>query len=134
MIPKAIIFCCNWSSYPGLQLSEISNEQPDLSKKIIVNMCSGRVSSELILEALINNAWGVLIAACPEDKCEHDANYKTQRRVLLTQKVLEQFGVEPQRIKLEWIDKGESGKFEKVIINFMNDLKNLGPLEKLEIN
>ena len=134
MIPKAIIFCCNWSSYPGLQLSEIFNEEPDLNKKIIVNMCSGRVSSELILDALKNNAWGVLIAACPEDKCEHDANYKTQRRILLLQKVLKQFGVKPQRIKLEWIDKGETGKFEKVISNFMNDLKELAPIGKLDLN
>ena len=134
MIPKAIIFCCNWFSYPGLQLSEISNEEPDLNKKIIVNMCSGRVSSELILDALKNNAWGVLIASCPEDKCEHDANYKTQRRILLLQKVLKQFGVKPQRIKLEWIDKGETGKFEKLISNFMNYLKELVPLEQLEIN
>ena len=134
MNSKAIIFCCNWSVYPGLQLSEDVTVKPDPEYKIIVNMCSGRLSPELILEALTNSAWGVMIAACPMEECEHDGNYKTRRRVLLLKKVLEQFGVEPQRLKLEWIDKGEIMKFKKSIGSFIEDLKKLGPIGKLEIN
>ncbi len=134
MDTKAIIFCCNWSVYPGLQLSEDITVEPDPEYKIIVNMCSGRLSPELILEALTNSAWGIMIAACPVEECEHDGNYKTRRRVLLLKKVLEQFGVEPQRLKLEWIDKGEITKFKKSIGSFIEDLKKLGPISKLETN
>ena len=134
MDTKAIIFCCNWSVYPGLQLSEDTTVEPDPEYKIIVNMCSGRLSPELILETLKDSAWGILIAACPVEECEHDGNYKTRRRVLLLKKVLEQFGVEPQRLKLEWIDKGESVKFKKAISTFLDELKELGPIKKLEIN
>ncbi|MBC8313189.1 MAG: hydrogenase iron-sulfur subunit [Candidatus Cloacimonetes bacterium] len=131
MNPKAVIFCCNWSSFPGLQLSAVADEEPSSEQKVIVNMCSGRISSELLLEAFKNNAWGVLIAACPEDKCEHDANYKTHRRILLLRKTLEQFGIEPERIKLEWIDKTESAKLKKSIDVFMKEIKELGPINTL---
>ena len=129
MTPKSVIFCCSWSSYPGLQLSESLYEDPGKQNNIIISMCSGRVSAELILEAFKNDAWGVMIASCPKEKCEHDANYKTRRRIILLQKMLEQIGIEPERIKLEWIDKGEAAKLEKAINDFNNDLKELGPIE-----
>ncbi len=128
MNPKSIVFCCSWSSYPGLQLSEFYNDNIENKYNIIVNMCSGRISGELILEAFRNKAWGVMIASCPKDKCEHDANYKTKRRILLLQKLIEQLGIEPERIRLEWIDKSESAKLEKAINDFNNDLKELGPI------
>ena len=134
MNTKAIIFCCNWSVYPGLQLSEDITIESDPDYKIIVNMCSGRLQPDLILEALRDSAWGVMIAAYPPEECEHDGNYKTRRRVLLLKKILVQFGIEPQRLKLEWIDKGESVKFKKSIGSFIEDLKELGPIAKLEIN
>jgi coenzyme F420-reducing hydrogenase delta subunit len=95
-------------------------------------MCSGRVSAELILEAFNNDAWGVMVASCPNEKCEHDANYKTRRRIILLQKMLEQFGIKPERIKLEWIDKGEAAKLKLAIDDFSNELRKMGPV--LSIN
>ena len=95
---------------------------------IIISMCSGRVSAELILEAFKNDAWGVMVASCPNEKCEHDANYKTRRRIILLQKMLEQLGIEPERIKLEWIDKGEAAELKLAIDNFSNELRKMGPV------
>ena len=128
MNPKSVIFCCSWSSYPGLQLSENLYEDPGKQNNIIISMCSGRVSAELILEAFKNDAWGVMVASCPNEKCEHDANYKTRRRIILLQKMLEQLGIEPERIKLEWIDKGEAAKLKLAINDFSNELRKMGPV------
>jgi coenzyme F420-reducing hydrogenase delta subunit len=128
MTPKAIIFCCNWSSYPGLQLSSVVGSPANHAYQVIVNMCSGRVSPEIILDAFKNHANGVLVAACPVEACEHDANYKTRRRIFLLRKVISQFGIDPKRIRLEWIDKGESGKLQNAIDNFMQELAQLGPI------
>ncbi len=131
MNPKSVIFCCSWSSYPGLQLSENLYEDPGKQNNIIISMCSGRVSAELILEAFKNDAWGVMVASGPKEKCEHDANYKTRRRIILLQKMLEQFGIEPERIKLEWIDKGEAAKLKLAINNFSNELRKMGPVQSI---
>ncbi|HHS12203.1 MAG TPA: hydrogenase iron-sulfur subunit [bacterium] len=128
MNPKAVIFYCNWSTYPGLHLSRMAEEPVLSDHKMLVSMCSGRVSPELVLEAFQNGAWGVLISACPVDKCEHDGNYKTWARVVLLKSMLPQLGLEAQRLKLEWVDKGESDKLNGAIKSFMDEIKNLGPV------
>jgi coenzyme F420-reducing hydrogenase delta subunit len=131
MNPKAIVFCCSWSSYPGLQLSQLPIKETDPEYKVIINMCAGRITPELILEAFQKGAWGVMIAGCPVDKCEHDGNYKTRRRILLTKRLLAELGIEPERLMLEWIDKGESQKFKDTVSAFIENMKNLGPIPQL---
>ena len=39
-----------------------------------------------------------------------------------------QMGVNPNRLRLEWVDKGEVTKFEKAVSTFMDDIKELGPV------
>lgn len=129
MNSKAIVFCCNWSAYPGLQLSRNIGNSDAKNYQIIVNMCSGRVSPEIILNAFHHEAAGVMIATCPPEKCEHDANYKTLRRVLLLKKVLAQFGIEPERVRMEWIDKGEAQQLQIAIDDFMEELQSIGPIQ-----
>jgi len=68
----------------------------------------------------------VLIASYPDDKCEHDGNYKTVARVALLKKMLGQFGLDPSRLKLEWIDKGESAKLKGAVDTFMGEIRKLG--------
>lgn len=124
---RVIVFCCNWSVYPGLQLSALSRE----NKKtfgIIVTMCVGRIEMELILEAFYRGAWGVMIAGCPPDECEHDGNYKLRRRILLIKNLLKQFNIEPERIALEWVSTGESAKLQQMINTLVDKVTELGPI------
>jgi coenzyme F420-reducing hydrogenase delta subunit/formate hydrogenlyase subunit 6/NADH:ubiquinone oxidoreductase subunit I len=128
---KAIVFACNWSLFPGMQLSE----SPTLIKTpygVIISMCSGRVSPELILNAFEEGAWGVMVAGCPPEECDHDGNYKTRRRLVLLRKVLKELNIEPQRIKLEWFSTGESAKLEGVISDFIKELEIMGPINNME--
>jgi coenzyme F420-reducing hydrogenase delta subunit len=128
MNKRVVVFFCNWSIYPGLKLSDLPIEELDAYKKYMVSMCSGRISPELILEAFSSGAWGVFITACPVDKCEHDANYKTCGRVALLKNMLLQMGVNPNRLHLEWVDKGEVALFEKAVSEFINNIKEMGPV------
>mgnify|MGYP000527655299 CR=1 FL=1 len=126
--PKIVTFCCNWSVVSGLRLSTFADKK-DNTYRTVVTMCAGRLDPELILQAFKHGAWGVLIAACPLGECEHDGNYKTLRRVLLLKNLLRQFNIEPERIKIEWVGTGESAKLGKAIDNFLNEIKELGPLQ-----
>jgi len=128
MSAKAVIFFCNWSAYPGMQLSENPLEKTESEYKMLVSMCSGRISPELILGAFRKGAWGVLITACPADKCEHDGNYKTYGRITLLKTILQQIGIDSNRLKLEWIDKGEAAKLRGAIDSFMDEVRRLGPI------
>lgn len=125
---KLVVFCCNWSIFPGMQLSE----SPALIKTsygVIVTMCSGRVAPELILNAFEEGAWGVIVAGCPPEECDHDGNYKTRRRLVLLKNVIKELNIEPERIKLDWFSTGESTKLEQTINKFVEELEKLGPIK-----
>lgn len=128
MKTKTVVFYCNWSTYPGLQFSRILSQQTDNQHKFLVSMCSGRISPELILQTFQKGVSGVLITACPEEKCEHDGNYKTVGRITLLKMMLYQIGINPDRLRLEWVDKGESAKLQQIVNNFVDDINNLGPI------
>lgn len=126
---KLLVFACNWSLFPGMQLSET----PTLVKTpygVIVSMCSGRVAPELILDAFEKGAWGVLVAGCPPEECDHDGNYKTRRRLMLLKKILRELNIEPERVKLEWFSTGESAKLKNSIDDFVKELEKMGPIKK----
>ncbi|MBD3370694.1 hydrogenase iron-sulfur subunit [Candidatus Fermentibacteria bacterium] len=126
--PRIVVFCCNWSIYPGLQLSAIDENPDDLpGVSHIVSMCSGRVSPELVIEAFVNGAWGVMLAGCPTDECEHDGNYKTRKRFIMLRKVLEEFGIEPGRISMDWFSTGEVAKLKQSVREFVDRITEMGP-------
>lgn len=125
--PKIIGFCCDWSVHPGLKLSNWSTKK-DSPFKVMVSMCTGRVSSTLILEAFKRGVSGVLLSACSLGKCEHDGNYKTLTRVLLLKKLLSQLNIEPERLRIEWINTGQAEEFQTAMEEFYQDIKKLGPL------
>jgi len=41
--------------------------------------------------------------------------------------MLEDFGLEPERFRLEWISAAEAEKFAKVVTEMTQQLKELGP-------
>jgi len=126
--PKILAFCCNWCAYAGADLAGVSRMQYPPNIRIIRVMCSGRVDPEFVLKAFTLGADGVLVLGCHPGDCHYSSgNYKTMRRVPLTKKLLEQFGVEQERLKLEWVSAAEGARFAQVVTDFTNRIKELGP-------
>jgi F420-non-reducing hydrogenase iron-sulfur subunit len=92
-------------------------------------MCSSRVDPQHVLWAFQKGADGVFIGGCHPGDCHYiDGNYKTLRRVKMLEKLLEGFGIEPERIHLEWVSAAEGKKFVSVINEFTEKIRKLGPL------
>ena len=126
--PKIVGFLCNWCSYAGADLAGVSRIQYPPTLRIVRVMCSGRVHPVFILEAFRSGADGVLVAGCHHGDCHYLAgNYKAQNRVLLLKKVLEQLGLDPERLRLEWVSASEGDRFATVIKDMTEEIKKLGP-------
>jgi len=93
-------------------------------------MCSGRVDPSFVLKALTDGADGVLIAGChPPTDCHYQSgNIKAMRRYPLLIEMLGQFGIEKERVRLEWISASEGGRFAQVVGEMTDAIRELGPL------
>jgi F420-non-reducing hydrogenase iron-sulfur subunit len=127
--PKIIGFLCNWCSYAGADLAGVSRIQYPPNIRIIRVMCSGRIDPAFVLEAFKDGADGVLIAGChlPSDCHYMSGNFKALRRINLLKRVLKDFGIEPERLRLEWVSASEGDKFATVVKSMVEDVKRLGP-------
>ncbi len=127
--PKIIGFLCNWCSYLGADLAGTSRVQYPVNMIPIRVMCSSRVEPSHILNAFNEGADGVLIAGCHLGDCHYvNGNYKTLRRAILLKKTLEQLGIDSERLRLDWVSASEGVKFGRVVKEFTEDIKKLGPL------
>jgi F420-non-reducing hydrogenase iron-sulfur subunit len=97
-------------------------------------MCSGRIDPQFVLTALRRGADGVLIGGCHPGDCHYqEGNYKCLRRYQLLQQLLGQMGIEPERVRLEWISASEGDRLRDVANDMVATLKQLGPLQLVPI-
>ncbi|KUL05774.1 MAG: F420-non-reducing hydrogenase iron-sulfur subunit [Candidatus Methanomethylophilaceae archaeon] len=126
--PKVIAFCCNWCSYAGADGAGVARLQMPTNFRIIRVMCSARVDPELILRALSKGADGVIVLGCHPADCHYiGGNYRTRRRLALMRFLLEEYGFDPKRLRLEWVSASEGEKFQKTMTEFIDEIKALGP-------
>jgi len=127
--PKIVVFCCNWCSYAGADLAGTSRMKIKPYFRIVRTMCSGRIEPTLVLHAFVQGGDGVMIAGCHPGDCHYNSgNYKARRRVMLLKNMLPQLGIEPERLKLEWISASEAPKFQSTVDEFIDEITELGPL------
>jgi coenzyme F420-reducing hydrogenase delta subunit len=90
--------------------------------------CTSRVEPEFVLEAFRLGADGVMIAGCHPGDCHYvGGNYRALRRFALLRAMVRQFGLDPQRLRLDWILATEAPKFQQMINNFVDTVRKLGP-------
>ncbi len=126
--PLIVSFCCNWCSYAGADLAGVSRLQYPPNIRIIRVMCSGMVHPNLVIDALTKGADGVLICGCHPGDCHYkEGNLKAEKRADAIKLMLEDFGLEAERFRLEWVSASEGPRFAQVAREFTKKIKELGP-------
>jgi F420-non-reducing hydrogenase iron-sulfur subunit len=127
--PTIIGFLCNWCSYTGADLAGVSRIKSAPNVRIIRTMCSGRVDPAFILKAFQRGADGVVVMGCHLGDCHYqEGNYKTIRRLPFLKRLIKEFGIDPRRLRLEWVSASEGDKFAKVVNEMTEEIRAMGPL------
>jgi len=128
--PKIIGFLCNWCSYTGADLAGVSRIKSSPNVRILRTMCSGRVDPSFVIKAFQLGADGVVVMGCHLGDCHYqEGNYKTIRRIPFLQRLIEQFGIDRRRLRLEWVSASEGDRFAEVVNEFTEEIRSLGPLK-----
>lgn len=126
--PHILAFACNWCSYAGADLAGVSRIQYPPNIRIIRLMCSGRVDPLFILTAFKSGADGVLVTGCHIGDCHYvSGNVYAELKMRIVRRALELIGLEPQRLRLEWVSASEGEKFARIVTEMVNEVKKLGP-------
>jgi len=126
--PRLVGFLCNWCSYAGADLAGISRIAYPTNIRIIRLMCSGRVDPVILLETLAQGADGVFVMGCHPGDCHYiEGNLQTERKIKMLKKLIAKTGLEPERLRLEWVSASEGGRFAELVEDFTNQIRALGP-------
>jgi F420-non-reducing hydrogenase iron-sulfur subunit len=126
--PRIVGFLCNWCSYTGADLAGTSRVKYLPNVRVIRVMCSARVDPSFVVRAFREGADGVLLCGCHPGDCHYsEGNYKTMRRFPLLKRLLAAYGIEPERVRLEWVSASEGQRFGEVVNEMTEAVRALGP-------
>jgi F420-non-reducing hydrogenase iron-sulfur subunit len=127
--PKVIAFLCNWCSYECADSVGRAQKEYPSNLKIVRIMCSGRVDPQFILEAFQKGASGVLILGCHPGDCHYKkGNFHAMKRYIFLKELLPQFGIERDRLRLDWVSATETEKFIGIVSEMVENIRQIGPL------
>jgi F420-non-reducing hydrogenase iron-sulfur subunit len=127
--PKIAAFLCNWCTYTGADLAGVSRIKWPANVRTIRVMCTGRVDPTFIVKAFALGADGVLVSGCHPGDCHYsEGNHKALRRVHLMRRLLRDFGVDPERLRLIWVSASEGEEWARHTSEFTETIRSLGPL------
>jgi F420-non-reducing hydrogenase iron-sulfur subunit len=127
--PKIIAFLCNWCSYECADSAGRAQKEYPSNLHIIRVMCSGRVDPRFVLEAFQKGASGVLILGCHPGDCHYKAgNDQAMKRYIFLKEILPQFGIEKDRLRLDWVSATETENFITIVASMVEDIRKMGSL------
>lgn len=93
-------------------------------------MCTGRIDLSFIFRALSNGVDGVFVGGCWLGECHYltQGNYDALSLMHICKRLLDYVGINPQRLRLEWLSSSEGMRFAEVVNDFSRQVGELGPL------
>lgn len=127
-LPRIVAFLCDACAGAAADdAGRRGHEHPQALLTVRVT-CSSRVEPGLVLQALREGADGVLVGGCHPGDCRYvDGNLRAEARMTLLARALEQAGIAPERLRVEWIGASEGEKLARVVREMVEALRGLGP-------
>jgi coenzyme F420-reducing hydrogenase delta subunit len=133
--PRIVAFCCHYCAYAAADLAGSGRLQYPPNIRIVRSPCTGRLEVNFFMKAFEAGADGVLVAGCEEGSCHFmEGNYLAKHRVNTTKQLLEEAGLEPERIRMVNVSAASSQKFAESVRDMVDTIVALGPAAKRSAN
>jgi F420-non-reducing hydrogenase iron-sulfur subunit len=129
--PRIVGFLCNWCSYAGADKAGASQTVYPPNVRVVRIMCTGRMDPQFVLKAYDEGADGVIILGCHPGDCHYkEQNFRMIQRHRLFLTLLEQYGIEAERCRLDFVSAAEGERFAQVITEMTETIRALGPMKR----
>ncbi|MFZ1987285.1 MAG: hydrogenase iron-sulfur subunit [Desulfatitalea sp.] len=126
--PVIVAFCCHYCAYTAADMAGSMRLSYPANVKIVRVPCSGKVDTIHMMKALEKGADGVLVAGCLDGDCHFkNGNTKAGRRVTFVKKLLEEIGIEAERLSMVTMSAGMGMRFAQIANDFTEEIRKLGP-------
>jgi coenzyme F420-reducing hydrogenase delta subunit len=127
--PRILVFATNNISDPGIDLAGSRHLHYSAAVSTLTVPCSSGIKPAWIIHALESGIDGVFIASDGEE-CAYlpDCSERTARIAGLTQDLMKEKGLEPQRMKMAAICSVCAEPFVNYMREFSESLTSLGPV------
>ncbi len=126
--PDIVAFCCNFCAYAAGDLAGSTRTEYPSNVRVIRMPCSGRIDIKMLVKAFEEGADGVYVAGCEEGACHFaEGNYWAKRRVKYAKTLLEEIGIDPQRLEMFNFSASMYDRFVAVAKEMTERVTKLGP-------
>jgi coenzyme F420-reducing hydrogenase delta subunit len=124
--PKIIAFCCHYCAFTAADLAGTMRQQYPTNIHIVRLPCTGKVDVNMLLQAFVDDADGVMVAGCEVGSCHFlEGNVRAKKRVELAKKKLEEVGINPEKLDMFHIAASEGPLFAQTARDFTDKIKNV---------
>ncbi len=126
--PEITVFSCIYCAYMAADTAGSLRQEYPANIKIIRLPCTGKTDARYILEAFEKGADGVYIVACSLGNCHHErGNERGKARVEHTKEILENIGIEPERLEMFFLSGSMGATFANIAHQMTERIRALGP-------
>ena len=124
--PVIIAICCHYCAFTAADLAGTMRRQYPANIRIVRLPCSGKVDVNMILHAFEEGADGVMVGACEPGACHFiQGNLRAKKRVEYAKKLLDEVGINPERLEMYHIAASQGPLFAQTAIDFTEHIKGL---------
>ena len=126
--PNIIAFCCENSAFEAGQMAAAFDMQLPAGLHMIKVPCAGKIDLDYIMNSLVEGADGVLVISCHFGNCKSEnGNTYANWRVNEAHRMLEETGLEKERIGFATVASNMGVDFVKIVTDMEEKIKALGP-------
>jgi coenzyme F420-reducing hydrogenase delta subunit len=124
--PNIIAFCCHYCAFTAADLAGTMRQQYPTNTRIVRLPCTGKVDVNMILQAFVEGADGVMVAGCEVGSCHFiQGNIRAVKRVEYAKHLLKETGINPERLEFYHIAASQGPLFAQRSREFIKRIKDI---------